>query len=355
MELRPSSTATAWGASFGRAATPQDFGIEWNAENQLVRVTRDGSEVARFAYDPMGRRVEKGLGTSTAYTYAREDILREAAGGTSVRYVHGPGIDEPVAVESAGGQLLYQHADALGSELKRTDASGSVGATRSYEVFGALGAGAAVPGYAFTGREWDAETSLYSYRARYYDPGPGRFLSEDPIRFRGGINFFAYSRNQPALLVDPFGLESGNINRQVPGPGKTPMYPWPKNAPEIPDQGGCGSGPTEYLVPDAFIVDFQPACVVHDRCYESCGTGKRACDFQFYDNLKKACDHAPKGLRTVCKAMASVYLAGVNYGGGGPYTQAQGACNPCTQERPDDWGNTQTCSGGICIMTFEGF
>jgi RHS repeat-associated protein len=37
-----------------------------------------------------------------------------------------------------------------------------------------------------TAREFDSETSLYYYRARYYDPGTGRFLSEDPTRFRAG-------------------------------------------------------------------------------------------------------------------------------------------------------------------------
>jgi RHS repeat-associated protein len=35
--------------------------------------------------------------------------------------------------------------------------------------------------YGFTGREWDSETGLYYYRARYYDPRIGRFISKDPI------------------------------------------------------------------------------------------------------------------------------------------------------------------------------
>jgi len=46
------------------------------------------------------------------------------------------------------------------------------------------------------------------YRARYYDPKIGRFLSEDPIRFLGGINFYAYARNRPVNLRDPWGLQS---------------------------------------------------------------------------------------------------------------------------------------------------
>jgi RHS repeat-associated protein len=40
--------------------------------------------------------------------------------------------------------------------------------------------------YTFTGREFDGETNLYYYRARYYDPQDGRFISKDPISFAGG-------------------------------------------------------------------------------------------------------------------------------------------------------------------------
>jgi len=45
------------------------------------------------------------------------------------------------------------------------------------------------------------------YRARYYDPNIGRFLSEDPRDFDGGINFYAYVGNDPANWLDPFGLD----------------------------------------------------------------------------------------------------------------------------------------------------
>lgn len=45
------------------------------------------------------------------------------------------------------------------------------------------------------------------YRARYYDPSTGRFLSEDPLRFLGGSpDFYAYVVNSPTNLVDPKGL-----------------------------------------------------------------------------------------------------------------------------------------------------
>jgi RHS repeat-associated protein len=61
---------------------------------------------------------------------------------------------------------------------------------------------------AFTGREWDPEINLYYYRARYYDPKVGRFISEDPIGLTGGVNFYGYVGGQPTNAVDPFGLEA---------------------------------------------------------------------------------------------------------------------------------------------------
>lgn len=61
--------------------------------------------------------------------------------------------------------------------------------------------------YTFTGREYDAETGMYYYRARYYDPNSGRFISKDPIGFKGGdVNLYRYVGNNPINIIDPFGL-----------------------------------------------------------------------------------------------------------------------------------------------------
>jgi RHS repeat-associated protein len=64
--------------------------------------------------------------------------------------------------------------------------------------------------FRYTGRELDSETGLYYYRARYYDPYIGRFLSEDPIGVRDGSNKYLYARNNPAGFTDPFGLAPSN-------------------------------------------------------------------------------------------------------------------------------------------------
>jgi RHS repeat-associated protein len=183
-----------------------DFCMEWNAEGQLKRITLNGNEVARFSYDPKGRRVEKvASGVTTSYLYAGEDILREVRGTTTLKYVHGRGFDEPLAREDSAGALTYFHTDGLGSIVKLTNQAGAVAHEYRYDAWGSVEAGANEPGYAFTGREWDPGTGLYYYRARYYDPKIGRFISEDPARFRGGPNPYSYVFNNPVIFADPHG------------------------------------------------------------------------------------------------------------------------------------------------------
>jgi RHS repeat-associated protein len=57
----------------------------------------------------------------------------------------------------------------------------------------------------YTNRVFDAETNLYFYRARYYDPTIGKFLSEDPAGFPAGLDFYAYVKNNPVNWRDPDG------------------------------------------------------------------------------------------------------------------------------------------------------
>jgi RHS repeat-associated protein len=65
---------------------------------------------------------------------------------------------------------------------------------------------------AFTGREWDPETGLYYYRARYYDPGAGRFSGSDPRGMVDGTNLYRYVHNNPVVFVDPYG-NTANVGK----------------------------------------------------------------------------------------------------------------------------------------------
>jgi RHS repeat-associated protein len=183
------------------------WAYEWNAENQLTRVTKNAVEQVRFKYDPLGRRVEKVAGgTATTWTYDGEDMLREVDASVTVKYLHGPGIDEPLAAED-GLALSYLQTDGLGSVRKTTNGSGGITLTRRYDAWGNLELGATASGYAFTGREHDPETGLGYLRARYYDARLGRFLNEDPLQFQAGVNFYSYVFNSPVSFADPDGMD----------------------------------------------------------------------------------------------------------------------------------------------------
>ena len=86
-----------------------------------------------------------------------------------------------------------------------------MGRTRQLK-FGDLTAstGSSANSFRYTGREWDAETSLYYYRARYYHPAVGRFLGEDPLFVAGGdLNLYRYTWDNPVVYRDPKGLYGG--------------------------------------------------------------------------------------------------------------------------------------------------
>jgi RHS repeat-associated protein len=115
-------------------------------------------------------------------------------GKVIARYVHGAGVDEPLAVDlplpllrkegtKGRSNIYYYHADGLGSITALTDAKGKVVQRYDYDSFGKLkrhGHKVKQP-YTYTAREYDRETGLYYYRARYYDAKVGRFISKDPI------------------------------------------------------------------------------------------------------------------------------------------------------------------------------
>ena len=123
-------------------------------------------------------------------------------------YLHGPGVDEPLSVTRSGVTSYFQR-DALGSVVQTYSSSG-VNSTYKYDSYGRIVAqtGTAPGPYAFTGREYDAESGLYYYRARYYSPDLGRFISEDPIGLKGGRNLYSYAMGNPSSRTDPSGLFS---------------------------------------------------------------------------------------------------------------------------------------------------
>ncbi|EIX9972295.1 RHS repeat protein, partial [Salmonella enterica] len=60
------------------------------------------------------------------------------------------------------------------------------------------------------GQQYDEESGLHYNRHRYYDPGQGRYITQDPIGLRGGWNLYQYPLN-PVQGIDPFGLAACKV------------------------------------------------------------------------------------------------------------------------------------------------
>jgi RHS repeat-associated protein len=180
---------------------------------------------------------------TTTWAYDIDNVLHEFTGaGITLKYVNGDDTDEPLARVDGSGNVDYHHADALGSITEMTDPAGNITFMRQYDAWGKLEQGIAVAGYAFTGREWDFETGLYYYRARYYDPRLGRFASEDPLSLREGPSAYVYVDNAPVGLRDPYGLQATPPKpprKPTPKPTPTPT-PTPPSRPKNPP-GSAGS------------------------------------------------------------------------------------------------------------------
>jgi len=111
-----------------------------------------------------------------------------------------------------GGTTSYYHADGLGSITSLSNPAGALAQTYGYDLFGkqTTSSGSLTNPFRFTARDFDTETNLQFSRARYFDPATGRFLSEDPVRFSGGANFYSYVSNNPVYWIDPLGLTEGS-------------------------------------------------------------------------------------------------------------------------------------------------
>jgi RHS repeat-associated protein len=137
--------------------------------------------------------------------------------GTVTTYTYGNYIDEVLTMDRAGNRYFH-HQNTLWSVHALTDATGTVVERYAYDAYG-------MPSFfdsslspqpsslvnnrlLFTGREWDAECSLYHYRARNYSPTLGRFLSRDPLGYVDGMNLYEYVRGNPTTRFDTSGYLS---------------------------------------------------------------------------------------------------------------------------------------------------
>lgn len=241
-------------------ATNEVREYSWSSEDRLMQVTikSDGVTATRsvqYLYDGAGRRIRKTvndltIGTTTddrRYHYDGNEVfftLKTNSATADNLNLHGIGVDNPIAVIEdlnrdgywdLGLEVLSYTKDGLGSVREILNPLNEVVQKYDYTSFGAttVVAGPGAPGgmmssntFAYTAREYDEDADLYYYRARWYDPVTGRFISSDPIGFAGGdtnlyryvdsvgkahnstdTNLYAYTRNNPIRYTDPLGLQ----------------------------------------------------------------------------------------------------------------------------------------------------
>jgi RHS repeat-associated protein len=189
----------------------------WNKRNQLVAIT--GGVTASFGYDALGRRQARTVaGTATTFQWDGFNRAKTITGGTTSRMITGLALDEHFGRIESGTTMPFL-TDALGSTIVLLNGA-TVAAEYAYEPYGAKTkvGGTSATDLLFTGREDDG-TGQYYYRARYYAPTWGRFLSQDPLGFGGGLdlNLYAYVLNNPVTLTDPLGLEPAGPYHPPPG------------------------------------------------------------------------------------------------------------------------------------------
>ena len=215
-------------------ATGEEREFVWDHRNRLTAIVdkdsaSDALQEVAFTYDAMNRRIAKEVnadpqnsssGVVMYFVSDRDSVLLEFVDADGIdgqeeptfhqRYLHGPAVDQMLAQENASGESLWNFTDQLGTGRDLTDNSGNVVNHLIYDSFGNVVSqtnNAFKSRYLFTGREFDEETGLHYYRARYYDGFIGRFLNPDPIGFDSGqTNLYAYVNNSPVNSIDPSGL-----------------------------------------------------------------------------------------------------------------------------------------------------
>lgn len=216
------------------SATARTF--TYDMENRPTTVVNNGVQ-ATMAYDFKGSRVKKTVAGVTTYYAGR---IYEKKGSTTVKYIF-IGATR-VAMKSSDGSIYFYHSNHLDSTHLMTNMAGIKVEEIRYTPFGggfALSdSGSINVNHKYTSQEFDSDAGLYYYKARYYDPALGRFISADSIvqsiKNPQFLNRYSYVINNPIRYFDP----SGNIT-------DTPCFAFCRSDSDSTDSSLGGPSPTD--------------------------------------------------------------------------------------------------------------
>ncbi|VFM96335.1 MAG: RHS repeat-associated core domain-containing protein [Candidatus Kentron sp. G] len=190
---------------------------QYDPKRRIAQITQ-GEDVHDYAYDPNDYRIRKLTPQGTHHYLLQAEHLEaiyDDDDRIEAKYLRGVVVDEivngyqyPTPGDEKTRENLTFHHNHNKSVTGLSAHEGSTLETLAYHAFGEIAATTGDSGnhLRYTGREQDPDTALYYYRARYYDPEVGRFLTEDPMGFKAGINFYAYVENNPVNATDSTGM-----------------------------------------------------------------------------------------------------------------------------------------------------
>ncbi len=198
----------------------------WDAENRLlqIKVLANGNSYA-FRYDGLSRRVSiigktGGSSTETRYLWCGDQICQRRNGQDIVQRRYYP---EGEYLPGAGG--LFYAKDHLGSVRDAVSTrDGSLAASYDYDPYGnpTQSSGGGATDFRYAGMLYLPGANLYLTLFRAYDPVSGRWMSKDPSQESGGLNLYAYVKNNPLSFVDKLGLWADDPDPTPPEPPKDP-------------------------------------------------------------------------------------------------------------------------------------
>lgn len=233
--VRPHAVQTAGGSNNsygyddnGNMTSGPGRTVTYDMENRPTTIVNTiTNKTVTMAYDYKGDRVKRAVGPEI--TYYVGDLFEKKGAATEKYIFAGP---TRIALKNSGGSTYFYHGDHLGSTHLMTNASGVKEEEVHYTPFGATASrsGPVDVKHKYTGQELDTDVSLYHYKARYYDPVLGRFISPDWIGFGASsqaANRYSYVLNNPIRYIDPTGhynqvpTNRNNNNQNVRNVGGT--------------------------------------------------------------------------------------------------------------------------------------
>lgn len=218
--LEAAGAAFTWDTNGNLTGTGDGAGYGWDPEGRLVSATLADGTVVSHGYDALGARVWTETAAPDGSTRVTEYLV-DTQGALSHVVAETDGDGELLAHYVRGTDLLaavrplqtrYVHADVLGSVMGAlTDETSAVTHRYGFTAFGELAThdGEDPNVYLFAGEARDPASGFYHLRARWMDPGLGRFVSVDP--FEGfatdpvTLHPYLYAGNDPANKIDPSG------------------------------------------------------------------------------------------------------------------------------------------------------